>query len=377
MFTRKSAKSFFGNFLFLTVLLGGVAATDAQPVTPQGRPSPTKTIKVKSGSIKLEGGILVSKGTKTELLVQVTNRTSKTVWAEVEFQLPENRETLKKKIKKGKTKKFKWEMKKEKIRWDEEYPFTVSLFSDKKQKNLLSSNSYSFLFDGQTQQALEEVRDGDRVIVSGWPTFTWDATYSDPAASLVITEKQRMSFRGSTMVGYGIRATGFSAEENWTLWQKMGGDFKRLPATLTQEGTVQIIAGVDTIMLGGYMRGEPFDLAMFAGDSGKRAHAKVYPFPIQAQGEGGCSATLELLSESGYLFLVLFQGFQPGEEVTYTSRYKQEKHTAVLEASGDGAFGIPILFGPPDRGTATVSAAGENCTASLEYKVGKDATKLP
>jgi hypothetical protein len=214
------------------------------------------------------------------------------------------------------------------------------------------------------------------------PPFKWDENYASPGTSLVLKEKGRMRLGKSTSVDYEMQSTGFSNEEALSLWQKMGAaGYYEQPVTLNEKGLVQVRGRPgedppDSIGIFRFHLGEAFDLALISKTTNKRAHAKVFPFPIQAQGVGGCSAFAEMMDGTGFLFLLTFQGFQPGEEVEVRSRYKKENKGNKRTASEGGEIRLPLLFGKRDRGKATATATSKNCTVSLEYKVGKDARKV-
>jgi hypothetical protein len=81
------------------------------------------------------------------------------------------------------------------------------------------------------------------------------------------------------------------------------------------------------------------------------------------------------MSESGYVFLLRFQGFQPKQEVEILSQYKKEKLPKTAMASERGEVPLPMMFGPGDRGMATATARSKDCSVSLQYNIGKDALR--
>ena len=421
-------------FFLTMILLHPPMAADAFPAT-QGRAYPKKKIEIDGGSVSYWGGILASPGfkirmtkrkehVKTELGIAVINHTGSTIW--VEITLPPTQRGKKrrkfKKVETGKRQSFEWGLKKEDIRWGEEYPFTISIFTDKKSKTLAGSESDAFFFTGSSRSRLEEL--SERIVedvlrmefrsylVYGWPDqwekvaefspsvggkppFEWEDDFADPGVSFTITEKGRELGRsGSTNIIYRLRATGFAPGEDLVLWQKyLDATFEGVSVSVDESGLVTVALtpelralippGTDPakihidpdFKIDRMLAGQSFNMTLYSPETKKRAHAKVFPFPIEAQGKGGCSAMIEILSERGYLFGVVFEGFEPGEKVTFTSRYKKEKLSDTTEVPEAGTLQFPILYGPPDRGTATVSAEGANCRVSLEYKVGKDAAK--
>ncbi len=218
------------------------------------------------------------------------------------------------------------------------------------------------------------------MVISGCPAplkppFEWDpmGEFASPGTSFTLEEDWRRRVGDRTMILYQMRATGFSAEEGLHLWLKTGMDFDKLPASVTADGQVAVPDMGPGFLIRGYVPGQAFDLTLVSDASGKFAHARTIPFPIEARGTGGCSISVSVESESGHLFFAILQGFEAGEEVQITSQYKSESTRSSHAASERGDIGFPILFGRGDRGTATLTATGNNCTVSLRYNVGEDA----
>ena len=203
------------------------------------------------------------------------------------------------------------------------------------------------------------------------PTFKWDAEYATPGTSLTLEERKRIkSKQRGTVIIYEILASGFTGSA--VLWRKSGSSYTRSPATIDESGTVRV-AGSRTITIARLVPGAALDIALVSGD--RRAHAKTIPFPIEAR-EANCSASVELVTQSGLLFLITFRGFQPGEGVTIHTMHNYFGLGKRVSASARGEIRFPVSFGPGDRGTATVTAAADSCTVSVQYKVGRDAMVL-
>lgn len=207
------------------------------------------------------------------------------------------------------------------------------------------------------------------------PPFEWEESFASPDTSLVIIEAERLeNTPKGTMIIFDINSTGFSDEKSLTLWWRRGTDYIKIPVTLNENQQVKISPNTaNSISIGEFVPGEAVDIALVGNSTKVRAHAKVVPFPIEAKGDGDCSANAEILSESGFLFLIYFKGFQSEEEVQIISQYKAELISSSSKADQNGEIKFPVLFGPPDRGPARATAKGKNCTVTLEYNVGKDA----
>ena len=199
--------------------------------------------------------------------------------------------------------------------------------------------------------------------------FKWDSEYSAPGTSLTLREKGRRTSPKGTLVEYELTASGFSAKGPSTLWWKRGASFSRLPATIQQDGSVQVL-GLPSLMIEGYVSGQPLDLALVSGDN--RAHAKTSPFPIEAK-QGVHWALVELMTETGLVFQISFGGFQSGEQVEVTSQHKDERAVKTVDASAKGVVIFPVMFGRGDRGTAIATATGRSGVVSIQYRVGSDA----
>ncbi len=209
----------------------------------------------------------------------------------------------------------------------------------------------------------------------GWVTeipFKWDEEYASPGTSLELLEKSRELFEGQTLIQYEPRASGFAPDAEAVLWMKQGVACKAMPASIDSAGMVHVL-GADVLMIAGYVPGQALDVALESG--GKRAQAKATPFPIEVH-EGECWATVEILSNSGFVFLLTFGGFEPGEQLRVESMYKDEHVDQVKSANAAGGLSLTMLYGPGDRGSSTAKVTGEECGVSITYNVGDDALEV-
>lgn len=128
------------------------------PVSAQGQGLPSRAVEVEIGSVRIQGGLLGFRD-EVNLFMVVENETGKTVWAEIEFRIPETGELLmdSEKIKKGDSNMFRWPV--STVFWDAEYPFTVSVYEDKKRKKLLGSEQSTYFFEGdEDREVFEKLR---------------------------------------------------------------------------------------------------------------------------------------------------------------------------------------------------------------------------
>ncbi len=207
--------------------------------------------------------------------------------------------------------------------------------------------------------------------------FKWDHTFASPGTSLSVDVLQTMSGPPNSMITISIKSTGFSdAAATLALWQRTGGRYSKHKPGIRADGTVQFIPGTDSMMLGGYIRGQSFDIALVDEATNRRAQAKLTPFPITAIGSGVCWASAEVITKSGLVWLITLAGYHAGEQVRITSVAKKETLTDDLAASGTGEIAFPILYPKRSKGNAQVTAEGSRgCNVSLDFAIGKSAFK--
>ena len=119
---------------------------------------------------------------------------------------------------------------------------------------------------------------------------------------------------------------------------------------------------------------EPKYLALFDPISGQVAFDKIIPFPVVADGAGGCRLSLELASP-GMIFLFTIEGFEPGEELATTSKSNGEvlrNKQKFLKDSPTISGILPAVIGK-DSGDASFTVEGAKCAVTLDYKWGKAA----
>jgi hypothetical protein len=206
--------------------------------------------------------------------------------------------------------------------------------------------------------------------------FEWNPAFASPGTSLSI-DSQVMRGPPNGMVVVAIKATGFSdAAATLALWERRGGRYYKHKPAVDANGMVQLIPGVDATMLGGYIRGQSFDVALVDEATTQRAHAKITPFPISAEAAGGCKASAEVLTESGLVWLISLAGYSAGEQIGVTSVAKKETLTKDIAASESGQVAFPILYPKGSKGGAKITAKGSHgCDVSLEFAIGESALK--
>ena len=413
-----------GLFLAPAPLLGQRRAPEWVNMTPSGK-RVVKTWEIGGGKLGIRGGLLVHPGPKAifmgalakpesmrvDLFLDVFNDSPNTLWVEMEIDVPGEKQSVEfAEIKAGRGRWQAWELKE--TQWGFQYPAKVSAYSDKKKTNFLGSTTASLAFDEADRAKLVEARDratqGLRdggltyVTLSGWeklsaeemaaakkkeeekhpiPSFEWKESEESPSVSLMVKEVDRKSGRDEkgTMVQIELSAAGFGAGEDLTLWTKWLDDKyeKMIDVSLDEKGIIlgkyEGKAIPFRLTVGGMAAGEPISWALVSATTNKRAYARAVIVPIESHSAEGCSASAELVTPSGFVFLVTFRGFAPGEEVATTSEFKKENKSSAGHADDKGVLAFPVLFGEGDHGKARATAAGKSCKVALEYQVGPDA----
>lgn len=146
------------------------------PHSTHGQALPSRAFDVTNGSVHMQGGLL---GLRDEIMlfIVLANETQQTVWAAVEIQLPRTGTLLQgfERIRKGDTRMYRWPV--PKVVWDTEYPFSVSVFEDKKREKPLGTEQSFFFFEGGAdREAFEDLRGklapGEASAINGFRELT-------------------------------------------------------------------------------------------------------------------------------------------------------------------------------------------------------------
>ncbi len=205
------------------------------------------------------------------------------------------------------------------------------------------------------------------------PPFDWNEIYLDEN-TLIIEETSRSSGPEGTIIMFKIKAEGFSPAKPISVWKNNINHFSEYtynlgyPVDLVSDILIEISFQIEN-----FASGQPLDIALVSENPGKRAHGKIIPFPIKAEGTCDCSAEAELTSMSGLYFLITFTGFHPEEEVNITNRLGLCTVVSTIDATEEGKIYYIAGFAQRARGKARITARSKERSVSLEYNVGKDA----
>lgn len=207
------------------------------------------------------------------------------------------------------------------------------------------------------------------------PPFQWDiiGEFATPGTSLTLTELGRSPMGDKVFIYYEIKATGFASDEPLRMWSKTGHDYDRLSGSVDDDGLFKITGMDSPFGVMDFVPGQPLDLAIISETTNKRAHAKAFPFPIEARGTNGCSILMSLQSATGRLWFATLRGFEPGQPIRIVSQFMSESFERTEPASDRGEFRWMIRFERGARGVAMITATSDDRTVSVQYNVGYDA----
>jgi predicted enzyme related to lactoylglutathione lyase len=220
------------------------------------------------------------------------------------------------------------------------------------------------------------------------PPITWIPKFATPGVRLTFQEQSQTTVEGRPAVTYSVDITGLPKDKTYALWQKwldgkiaLFGQFHFddsgvLVGSLGSERSINQKMPLSKVTFHFYQmfRGEPANFALVSTDIDQtvKAFANFVPFPLQAKGDGGCSLSMELLSQKGRLFGFMVEGFKPDEEVTTVSKSGGEILEEKQKAPADGRFaaiGDPGVIGSAG-GSASFQASGKACEVILNYEWG-------
>lgn len=206
----------------------------------------------------------------------------------------------------------------------------------------------------------------------------WEPEYSTTGTQLDLLELRRTQETGkSTAITYQLATTGLDKGQSYELWSfsiSIGKPQLAGKVDLDADGNV----GVGALTIASFSKGEPLRLALMSADRKTVVFGKVIPFPIEAIGaNGGCSLSVELASPQGNAFWISGAGFTPNEELVYISRSGQGEISDRFEVDARGKFSVlvlPAVVGQ-EFGTASYTARGSVCQASVDYEWGSAAIR--
>jgi hypothetical protein len=235
--------------------------------------------------------------------------------------------------------------------------------------------------------------------------FQW----SQPAqitsnASFKLIEHIRERQGAFMVVAYRVEAVGFPVGKPLELWERntiRSHEGKQGTVVVDQQGTVRWQStDIDApIVAGGLIAqvwhaatdpskgkevliahsknllGQHYEWALFEKESGQVAVAKIIPFPLIAEGIGGCHFSAELMRPDGMFLEITVEGFQTNEELSFTSRSDGEVIQDRIKFPSSGPLKTAYMPGVAGKssGEATITFAGKECTVFRKLNWGQAA----
>jgi hypothetical protein len=217
--------------------------------------------------------------------------------------------------------------------------------------------------------------------LAGGATAPPEKPKNTPGMSLSYEEKSRRAVDGMDMVEYALKTEGFPKDQVYALYgQWMDGSSKELlrEIRLDETGYVREPDGDEfTLALGRMFLGEVAVFALVSKDKASQAFVEITPFPIQAEGVGGCRLFVRPMDVSGRMFLITGSGFQPNKKLKIIGVSVEEVAHMTSDGKPDGSLKHVILPAVVGRkgGDASFEASDSACSVKVQYKWGNEMRK--
>ena len=201
-----------------------------------------------------------------------------------------------------------------------------------------------------------------------------------PGMRLVYEEKSRGTDQslGLEVVHYALKTDGFPKAQRYALYgQWMDGRSTEMGRGLgiDEAGYVRGPDGNEfTLTVGRMFLGEFAVFALVSEDAASKAFVEITPFPIQAEGKGGCSLFVRPLEVRGQAFIITGAGFTPNKKLKTVSISVNEVAHGTSDGRPDGTLKQVIFPAVVGRtgGDASFEASDSDCTVKVRYKWGDE-----
>jgi len=209
----------------------------------------------------------------------------------------------------------------------------------------------------------------------------WDSESPTPGISFKLTEISRGAAGGKTDVVYRLRAAGVPKGRIMRLWHRRRGATPVLVSGVYVDDSGRLLgrSGSEAeLHVNGLAKGEPYELMLWSDAAKLTAYARRIPFPLAADGSGGCRVSMEIVSHQGDALLMNGSGFEPDSEINAVMRSGEEVHLEIFPASPRGEFSrmvFPAVYFKKPSGSGSYTATGKNRGVTLEHSWGAAALK--
>ena len=199
-----------------------------------------------------------------------------------------------------------------------------------------------------------------------------------PGMRLTYEEKSRGMEQGLDMVHYALKTDGLPKDQRYALYGRwMDGRSTEVTRgiRIDESGYVRDPKGEEfTLSLGRMFPGEFATIALVSKDGTAKAFVEITPFPIQAEGKGGCRLAVRPMDPSGQAFVITGSGFEPNKKLKIVSTSVNEVAYGTSSGRSDGTLKQVIFPAVVGRtgGDASFEASGSDCSVKVRYKWGDE-----
>lgn len=197
-----------------------------------------------------------------------------------------------------------------------------------------------------------------------------------PGMSLAYHEKSRGVENDLEMVHYSLEANGFPGDKRYALFGRwMDGRSAELDRGITigeSGGLVSSNGDEITLSLASMLPGESATFALVSQDGASKAFVDITPFPIHAEGKGGCFLNVHPMDSKGQTFSITGSGFKPDKTLKTVSMSVNEVAYGSLKGRPDGTVKMVVFPAVVGRtgGEASFEASDSDCSVKVGYKWG-------
>jgi len=197
-----------------------------------------------------------------------------------------------------------------------------------------------------------------------------------PGMSLAYHEKSRGTENDLEMVNYSLEADGFPGDKRYALYGRwMDGRSAELARGITigESGGLVTSKGDEFVLaLGRMFQGEFAAFALVSEDGASRAFVEITPFPIHAEGKGGCRLNVRPMDVQGQTFSITGSGFKPDKTLKTVSSSLNEVAYGSLKGRPDGTVKMVVFPAVVGRtgGDASFEASDSDCSVKIGYRWG-------
>lgn len=201
-------------------------------------------------------------------------------------------------------------------------------------------------------------------------------TPASASPHLQYEEKSRRVENGLEMVRYALKTDGFPGDKRYALFGRwIDGRSAEVARGITIDASGGLVSedGDElTLSLGRMFPGESATFALVSQDGASKAFVEITPFPIQAEGKGGCRLNVHPMDLKGQTFSITGSGFKPNRTLKTVSVSVDEVAYGSLKGRPDGTVKMIVFPAVVGRngGDASFEASDSDCSVKVGYRWG-------